>query len=75
MINRLPLYNQLLNISRAVPQKVFTDTLNISTATFKRDINILIKQFNVPILYSVWDKGYYLADKKVFEYLFNKELV
>ena len=74
MITRLPIYNKLLSINKIVSQKAFVDALNISTATFKRDINTLRKQFNIPILYSYWDRGYYLADKKVFEYLFNKDI-
>jgi len=74
MIKRLPIYNQLLNIRMAVPQKVFIDTLKISKATFKRDLAILREKFNVPILYCHWNKGYYIANKQVFDYLFNKEL-
>ena len=73
MIKRLPIYNQMLNISTALPQSAFIERLKISPATFKRDITILRKEFDVPVVYSIWDKGYYLADRKVFDCIFGKD--
>ena len=73
MIKRLPIYNQMLSTNRVLPQSAFIERLKISPATFKRDITILRKDFDVPIIYSIWDKGYYLADKKVFDCIFTKD--
>ena len=73
MIKRLPIYNQLLNENTPLPLKVFMERLKISRATFRRDISTLRRDFNVPVVYSIWDKGYYLADKKVFECIFSKD--
>ena len=73
MIKRLPIYNQMLNTSTALPQSAFIERLKISPATFKRDITILRKEFDIPVVYSIWDKGYYLADRKVFDCIFGKD--
>jgi hypothetical protein len=75
MIKRLATYNRLLTINQAVPQKVFLDEMRISRATFKRDLDILRTIFNIPVLYDAWEKGYYLADKKVFNYIFKQEFL
>ena len=73
MIKRLPIYHQLLSTNKTTSQGVFLKALNISIPTFKRDLATLRKSFNIPVMYSTWDRGYYLADKKVFDYIFNQK--
>lgn len=45
--------DRLLNERRVVPVQVFLDELEISLATFKRDLEYLRERFNAPI---VWDR-------------------
>lgn len=45
--------DRLLNERRVVPVKVFLDELEVSLATFKRDLEYLRERFNAPI---VWDR-------------------
>jgi predicted DNA-binding transcriptional regulator YafY len=57
--------DQLLHERRVVPLEVFLDTLNISRATFKRDMEYLRDRLNAPI---VWDRdagGYRFAEGKI----------
>lgn len=56
--------DQLLHERRVVPLEVFLDTLAISRATFKRDMEYLRDRLNAPI---IWDReagGYRFADAK-----------
>lgn len=56
--------DQLLHERRVVPLQTFLDTLAISRATFKRDMEYLRDRLNAPI---VWDRdagGYRFADAK-----------
>lgn len=45
--------DRLLNERRVVPVQVFLDELEVSLATFKRDLEYLRERFNAPI---VWDR-------------------
>lgn len=45
--------DRLLNERRAVPVQVFLNELEVSLATFKRDLEYLRERFNAPI---VWDR-------------------
>ncbi len=45
--------DRLLNEHRVVPVQVFLDELEVSLATFKRDLEYLRSRFNAPI---VWDR-------------------
>lgn len=46
--------DRLLNERRVVPAQVFLDELEVSLATFKRDLEYLRERFNAPI---VWDRN------------------
>lgn len=57
--------DQLLHERRVVPLEVFLDTLAISRATFKRDMEYLRDRLNAPI---IWDReagGYRFATDKL----------
>ncbi|MGQ0658197.1 MAG: helix-turn-helix transcriptional regulator [Chromatiales bacterium] len=61
---RLYRISSLLGSRRAVPCAEFLKTLEVSHATFKRDLEYLRERFNAPI---VWDRelrGYRFADDK-----------
>ena len=53
-------YQTLLSSRRAVPAQEFLDTLEISLATFKRDIAKLRDQFGMPIIFDRYRGGYLL---------------
>ncbi len=57
---RLYHYQRLLSTRRAVPVKEFLDTLEISPATFKRDLAKLRDQFGMPIVFDRDRAGYVL---------------
>ena len=72
MINRIEKYNRLLSDKNSTHIGIFLNEMNISQATFKRDLNLLRNKFNLPVMYDKWNNGYYLADKNVFDYFFNR---
>ncbi len=53
-------YQTLLSSRRAVPVQEFLHTLEISLATFKRDIAKLRDQFGMPIIFDRYRGGYVL---------------
>ena len=53
-------YQTLLSARRAVPAQEFLDTLEISLATFKRDIAKMRDQLGMPIVFDRDRKGYVL---------------
>lgn len=57
---RLYRYQGLLSARRAVPTREFLDTLEISLATFKRDIAKMRDQMGMPIVFDRDRKGYVL---------------
>ncbi len=57
---RLYRYQQLLSTRRAVATREFLDTLEISLATFKRDIAKLRDQLGMPIVFDRDRRGYVL---------------
>lgn len=50
--------DQLLHNSRLVPLQTFIDTLEVSLATFKRDLEFMRDQLNAPIVYDRVLEGY-----------------
>lgn len=50
--------DQLLNERRSVSMEVFLDTLGISKATFKRDLEYLRDRLNAPIVWDPVGRGY-----------------
>jgi len=58
---RLYRYQSLLSARRAVPTQEFLDTLEISLATFKRDIAKMRDQLGMPIVFDRDRGGYVLA--------------
>ncbi len=61
---RLYRYQSLLSTRRAVPTQEFLDTLEISLATFKRDIAKMRDQMGMPIVFDRDRKGYLLESSK-----------
>lgn len=55
--------DQLLQTRRAVPLSVFLHELEISRATFKRDLEYLRERLNAPIVWDREARGYRLAEK------------
>ncbi|MFZ5555269.1 MAG: hypothetical protein ACOZDY_00875 [Pseudomonadota bacterium] len=53
---------ELLNRGRAVPRQVFLDELEVSLATFKRDLEYMRDRMNAPIVYSA-EAGRYVFDR------------
>ena len=49
---------ELLNRGRPVPRQVFLDALEVSLATFKRDLEYMRDRMNAPIVYSAEAGGY-----------------
>ena len=62
---RLYRIDRLLNDRKVVPISEFLDELEVSLATFKRDLEYLRDRFNAPV---VWDRdaGGYRFDKALF---------
>jgi predicted DNA-binding transcriptional regulator YafY len=54
---------QLLKIRRYVGTQEFLDALEVSRATFKRDLEYLRDRFNAPIVYDADHEGYRFDDK------------
>jgi len=54
---------QLLKIRRYVGTQDFLDALEVSRATFKRDLEYLRDRFNAPIVYDADHEGYRFDDK------------
>ena len=54
---------QLLRERRSVPRKVFLDELEVSPATFKRDLDYLRDRFKAPIEWDAQTRGYRLDPK------------
>ena len=54
--------NQLLASRREVPMQVFLDELEVSPATFKRDLEYLRDRFHAPIMYDRKRLGYRYDD-------------
>lgn len=59
---RFYLIRKLLASRRVVPREEFLDALEVSRATFKRDIEYLRDRFNAPIIYDPRLKGYCLDE-------------
>lgn len=51
---------KMLESGRAIPRERFLETLEISPATFKRDLEYLRDRLNVPIEWSTEERGYRL---------------
>ena len=60
---RFYIIKQLLESRRVVPREVFLEKMEISLATFKRDIEYLRDRFNAPIVYDGHLKGYRLDEQ------------
>ena len=54
---------QLLRERRSVPREVFLDELEVSPATFKRDLDYLRDRFKAPIQWDAETRGYRLDPK------------
>jgi len=55
-MNRLERFykiEQILNEQTVVPRETFLDTLEVSPATFKRDLEYMRDRFHAPV---VWDR-------------------
>ena len=50
--------DQLLQDRHPVPVSVFLDTLEVSLATFKRDLEYMRERFNAPIVWDREERGY-----------------
>jgi predicted DNA-binding transcriptional regulator YafY len=59
---RLLRIQQMLQSKRAIPRQVFLDKLDVSLATFKRDLDFLRSRFRVDIEWSRELGGYYCDD-------------
>ena len=57
--------DQLLNSSRAVPRSVFLEELQVSPATFKRDLEYMRDVLHAPIVYDRDLRGYRFSDEAV----------
>ncbi len=53
---------QLLNARRSVPRSIFLDELEVSPATFKRDLEYLRDRIGMPIIWDSELRGYRLDD-------------
>jgi len=49
--------DRLLNERRVVPVQVFLEELEVSLATFKRDLEYLRERFNAPIVWPEFDSS------------------
>jgi predicted DNA-binding transcriptional regulator YafY len=61
-IERMYKYMDLLEAKRCIPASVFMSSMEISYATFKRDLAVLRDRFDVPIVYDR-DIGAYRLDQ------------
>ena len=50
--------DQLLVARRIVPRAVFLDELEVSLATFKRDLEYMRDRFNAPVVWDAEERGY-----------------
>ena len=55
---------QLLRERRSVPRKVFLDVLEVSAATFKRDLEYMRERLNAPIIWDRDQNGYRFEEGK-----------
>lgn len=61
-LDRIYRIEQLLRVRKVVPLRDFLETLEVSVATFKRDIEYLRERLNVPIPWDRERRGYRLYD-------------
>ena len=66
-MERLHRITNMIQVRKCVPKQAFLEELEISDATFKRDLDFLRYRLNASIIYDHFDKGYKFENPEAME--------